>query len=180
MPVRIGDANQAGFDNPLQMLTDCHRRIELFLAGLVKLAHTRAGAPLEAGERLSLAKALDYFQTSGARHTSDEEESLFPRMRHCSEAAEALGRIEALHSDHEIADRSHAEVDALGRRWLNTGSLSGEDAARMETLLDSLATLYAKHIEMEDRDVFPIAGRTLAPEDIAKIGEEMARRRGLA
>jgi len=179
MPVQIGDKPQAGFDDPLGMLSDCHRRIERFLGALVKIARDSKGAALGAREREALQAALEYFRTSGPRHTADEEESLFPRMKSCGDAAAALESIRELQSDHAAADRAHAEVDALGTRWLKSGTLSETDATRMADLTEQLARLYARHIAIEDRELFPTAGRALPRADLKSIGEEMARRRGL-
>lgn len=180
MPIQIGQPRQANFDNPLGMLSDCHRRIESFLGALLKLSRLAKGQRLDDSTRESLQNALEYFRHSGPRHTADEEESLFPRMRECEDAAGALRAIEALQSDHLIADRAHAEVDELGTRWLNEGELSAADAVRFSELLESLAKLYAHHIEVEDREVFPIAARILKTGQVTAIGEEMARRRGLS
>ena len=180
MPIQIGQKRQADFDDPLGMLSDCHRRIESFLAALVSLARERRGGTLDVGAKTSLANALEYFRNSGPRHTADEEESLFPRMRESEAGAAALHSIGALHADHVTADRAHNEIDALGTRWLNEGQLSQDDAERMAELLEELATLYEHHIGVEDRELFPAAGRVLTAEHIASIGEEMARRRGIS
>ena len=179
MPVQIGQKRQADFSDPLGMLSDCHRRIENFLAALIRLAQERRGRELDDRDRASLQNALEYFRSSGPRHTADEEESLFPRMQACAEAAEALRSMEALHADHEVAGRAHQEVDGLGARWLADGRLGEADAARMVELLESLSELYTRHIAIEDRELFPTAGRVLAAEEIASIGAEMAQRRGL-
>ena len=179
MAVQIGEKKQAGFDDPLGMLSDCHRRIERFLAALVLISKSKQGGELSEGERAALANALEYFRTSGPRHTADEEESLFPRMRGCPGASEALQRIEALESDHTAANQAHDEVDALGRRWLEQRRLSEPDAQRMTAILETLSTTYARHIEIEDKQVFPLASQSLAASDVVAIGDEMARRRGL-
>ena len=179
MPVQIGQKRPADFNDPLGMLSDCHRRIENFLGALLKLARERRGSELDAGARTSLTNALEYFRHSGPRHTADEEESLFPRMRECEAGVEALSSIEAMHADHVTADRAHAEIDALGTRWLNDGQLSEADAWRMMELLTELSRLYEHHIGIEDRELFPAAGRILKPDQVALIGEEMARRRGI-
>ena len=179
MAVQIGDKKQAGFDRPLEMLSDCHRRIERFLAALLTVAQRKNGVELDDMEKEALRSALEYFRTSGPRHTADEEDSLFPRLKSCAAASEALERIRALESDHETADRAHAEVDLLGERWLDQGKLEADDARRMSELLETLSRLYARHIEVEDREIFPIAEKTLPASDIAGIGDEMARRRGL-
>jgi hemerythrin-like domain-containing protein len=180
MPLRIGEKRQADFGDPLGMLSDCHRRIESFLEVLLALASERKGELLDAGERASLKNALEYFRHSGPRHTADEEESLFPRMKQCEAGAAALRSLEALHQDHLAADRAHAEIDALGARWLSDGRPSAAEAARLAELLESLSKLYARHIDIEDHEIFPTAGRVLTPEHIASIGEEMARRRKIS
>jgi len=180
MPVQIGQKRQADFNDPIGMLSDCHRRIETFLAALLALARGQKGGTLDDGARASLASALEYFRHSGPRHTADEEESLFPRMQNSVAGAEALRSIEALHADHLVADRAHAEIDTLGTRWLHDGQLSEGDAARMAGLLEELSGLYEHHIGVEDREVFPTAARVLTADHIASIGEEMARRRGVS
>lgn len=179
MPVQIGQKKAADFGDPLGMLSDCHRRIESFLAALLALARDGNGRELEEGERASLRSSLEYFRTSGPRHTADEEESLFPRMRACERAAAALRSIEALEADHVAAERAHREVDAMGSRWLDDGRLNEADAARMAELLESLSKLYARHIDIEDSQLFPAAARALRAEEILSIGSEMAHRRGL-
>lgn len=177
MPVRIGEKRQADFADPLSMLSDCHRRIERFLGALLALARGRQGELLDDREQASLKNALDYFRHAGPRHTADEEESLFPRMEQCEAAADALRSLEALHEDHLIANRAHAEIDTLGARWLSDGRLSGAEAERLTELLELLSKLYARHIDIEDHELFPTAGRVLTLEEIASIGKEMARRR---
>ena len=179
MPVQIGQKRQADFDDPLGMLSDCHRRIESFLAALVAIARQHRGGPLDEAARASLTKALEYFRHSGPRHTADEEESLFPRMQESEAGAQALRSIEALHADHVRADRAHAEIDRLGSRWLDEGQLSDRDSTRMHELLEELAVLYKQHIGIEDTELFPAAGRILSREHLASIGDEMARRRGI-
>jgi hemerythrin-like domain-containing protein len=80
-------------------------------------------------------------------------------MQESKDAAASLRSIEALEADHETADRAHREIDVLGSRWLEAGRLDDSDAARMADLLESLSKLYARHIDMEDRELFPAAAR---------------------
>ena len=42
MPVRIGGRPEHGFDEPLGLLSDCHRRIERFLGVLAAVARGEA------------------------------------------------------------------------------------------------------------------------------------------
>ena len=57
------------------------------------------------------------------------------------------------------------------------GELGETDAERLSELLESLAKLYAHHIDVEDHMVFPAAARMLPPEQVIAIGKEMASRR---
>ena len=172
MPVQIG-RRESDFTHPLGLLSDCHRRIERFLNVLLTLSRTRAGSALDSAESASLRAALDYFRDAAPEHTADEEESLFPRMR----AAGALAELDHLESDHAAAAAAHAEVDALGSRWLDAGSLPAESATRLADLLLQLDETYRRHIALEDSEIFPAAGRVLSREQLAEVGREMENRR---
>jgi hemerythrin-like domain-containing protein len=182
MPITIGAKQESDFTDPIGMLGDCHRRIERFLSVLQKLASERQGAALTEQEQRSLAASLKYFREAAPKHTADEEESLFPRMR--AAAPDAAGavfeRIDALEGDHEAATKLHTEVDALGERWLSTGALARNEAAQLAALVGHLTTLYQRHIALEDSEVFPSAAKLLSAADRQAIGTEMAARRGLS
>jgi hemerythrin-like domain-containing protein len=171
-PVQIGQ-RESDFSNPLGLLGDCHRRIERFLGVLLTIAESGDGGELDPARAASLKAALDYFRNAAPKHTADEEESLFPRMR----AAGALAGLNDLESDHQVADAAHREVDALGRHWLELGRLPEEQAQRMTRLLRLLAEMYARHIAVEDNEIFPEAARVLGAEELAEVGREMKTRR---
>src|ERR1019366_3223821 len=95
MAVQIGAKPDSGFDNPIGMLVDCHRRIERFLQILCGVAERAHGRKLEDGEKTAVEDALRYFRVGGRRHTADEEESLFPRMR-AAEGACGLEELDGL------------------------------------------------------------------------------------
>jgi len=181
MPIEIGAKRESDFTDPIGMLGDCHRRIVKFLHVLVALATQQKGGTLSQEERKLLSTSLRYFREAAPKHTADEEESLFPRLRRLNspDIGAVLARIDSLEQDHECADRSHAEVDRLGQLWLTNGLLSSEDASRLEQLVGQLEMLYRHHIGKEDTEVFPLAKRVLAPADRLAIGAEMAARRGL-
>jgi hemerythrin-like domain-containing protein len=180
MLIKLGESADHGFDEPLGLLSDCHRRIERFLAALVSVA-SRGGAALAPQDRRLLETALHYFATAGPRHTADEEESLFPRLRASGDpqAAAALESVARLESDHRAAEGHHAAVDGLGRRWLEDGRLTEPDAAALVEHLDALQKIYGAHIAVEDRELFPAAARFLARDELEQVGREMAKRRGV-
>jgi hemerythrin-like domain-containing protein len=181
VPITIGEKRESDFTDPIGLLGDCHRRIVRFLHVLVALATQEKGGPLSDEQRTLLSTSLRYFRDAAPKHTADEEESLFPRLRRLDspEIDSMLARIDALEQDHECADRSHAEVDRLGQLWLAGGRLSAEDASEFEKLVCQLEILYRHHIGQEDTEVFPFAARVLTPVDRRAIGNEIAARRGI-
>jgi hemerythrin-like domain-containing protein len=162
------------FDEPLGLLSDCHRRIEKFLAILIKVAE-EAPEVLTPIYHQALVKALDYFLEAAPKHTLDEEDSLFPRLAGDPSAAET---IRELSRDHLAADVLHREVEKIGRGWL-AQALTSQNRNVLTESLKSLQTLYLEHIRIEDNQLFPLAAKLLPVDDLREIGQEMARRRGL-
>ena len=178
--IQIGAKKESSFQDPIGLLTDCHRRVERFLSVLAQVAAQARGENLTGEHRTAVETALRYFRESAPKHTADEEESLFPRLRALNRPAmkEVLARLDTLERDHAEAEISHAEVDRLGQTWLVSGSLPPADIARFSNLLTGLKNLYRTHIQVEERDVFPVAALlTAAQREV--IGAEMAARRGV-
>ena len=182
--IKLGAQPLAGFAEPLTMLSDCHRRVERFLDGLLTVAEEGQGQPLTADQREALDLGLRYFAGMGAKHNADEEDSLFPRLRAAIDAAddpvgrELLQGMARLESQHVEADAAHDEIRQFGHRWMADGELPPADAQRMIVLLQELRETYREHIRYEDEEVFPYAANFLGAEDLAAIGQEMAARRG--
>jgi hemerythrin-like domain-containing protein len=172
------------FDNPLGLLSDCHRRIEKFLEQLLRVTQTAKGGVLHPEQREAMATALRYFSHAAPMHTADEETSLFPRLRELAQngnaiAQSALDVIDRLEADHAAADVRHAVIDEIGTRWLDASTLDAPDVERLENELTQLRAFYAAHIKVEDTELFPLAGTVLAEDTTETIGREMAGRRGL-
>lgn len=179
MPVQIG-ASTHNFSNPTGLLSDCHRRVEMFMGALESVAAV-CDKPVTAQARHSLDLALRYFREAAPKHTADEEESLFPVLRSIDDAAlkAALGRLDALEADHRWAEPLHAEVDSVGLAYLQSGHLDRDQASRFKNAVRQLAEMYRRHIEVEDSQVFPAASRVLNEEQKKQIASEMAARRSV-
>lgn len=179
MPVQIG-AVAHNFSDPTGLLSDCHRRIEMFLGSLEAVANV-VDLPLTDETRRTLDSALRYFHEAAPKHTADEEQSLFPRLRQVKhpEVQAALDSLEALEDDHRWAAPLHAKVERLGQRYLAKGSLSGVEEEEFRTAVAELTAMYQRHISVEDGVVFPAAARFLSQTQRAAIGEEMATRRNV-
>ncbi|HET8547661.1 MAG TPA: hemerythrin domain-containing protein [Bryobacteraceae bacterium] len=172
MPVQIGAPRESTFEEPVRLLSDCHRRVEMFLRVLVNCAErAQPGSPPPS----ELATALRYFRESAPKHTADEEESLFPRLARVRAACGPMRRLEADHAD---AAPQHDLVDRVGMLWLAEGRLDADAFAQFRSAVTDLAAMYHRHIEIEDRELFPLAERVLTADEKREIGREMARRRG--
>ncbi len=180
MPIQIGQKPESGFNNPLGLLSDCHRRIEQFLQTIVKVYESADGASMLPFQITALEQALEYFRTSAPKHTADEEISLFPRLRRTPGGQAALDSMAALEVDHAAANRDHEQVDRFARKWLETGFLTSQELREMKLALERLSGMYARHIAIEDRELFPLAAQVLPAEVLAAVGSEMAARRGVS
>jgi len=177
MPVQIGSSVH-GYTEPTGLLSDCHRRIEMFLGALQAVAKLIDQPRTEETAR-ALEGALRYFREAAPKHTADEEESLFPRMRKVDDAEvrSALTKLEELEQDHRVAEPLHAEVDRLGNKYLSAGRLGRAEVQAFREAVERLAALYQQHIRVEDTAIFPLAARLLPQADQRAIGLEMAARR---
>lgn len=176
MAVQIGAKPDSGFDDPIGMLADCHRRIERFSGILCRVAEQAEGGPLSAEESEAVEAALRYFEESGPRHNRDEEESLFPRLR-STQAAGVLGQIDRLESEHRESEALHKEARELFTRWRSEGALQKKDGARLRAITSRLKESYGDHIRLEEEVVFPCASRVLDGSAVAAIGAEFRARR---
>jgi hemerythrin-like domain-containing protein len=177
MPVQIG-AKTHSFTDPTGLLSDCHRRIEVFLETLAAAGKVMDEPPSEDTAR-ALQTALVYFHQAAPKHTADEEESLFPRLRGREEAElkSALSTLDRLEKDHDTVTPLHAEVERLAETYLETGSLSASDIQRFQAAVARLQEIYREHIRVEDSTVFPLAARLLSDNEKSTIAQEMAARR---
>lgn len=179
MITRHGEKGGSPFSQPTQVLMDCHRRIERFLGVLREVAGRCSGGKLRAADRRSLETAIGYFKQAIRRHVTDEEQSLFPRLRQSSDRAlrELMPELDRLETGHRKTEAAHRRIDALGRQWIEHGHLDERGISRLLSLLEELSADYSGHIRLEDERVFPAAALALEADDLRAVGEEMERRR---
>jgi hemerythrin-like domain-containing protein len=177
MPVQIGSSVH-GYAEPTGLLSDCHRRIEMFLGALQAVAKVMDQPRTDKAAR-ALEGALRYFREAAPKHTADEEESLFPRMRRTgnAEVEGALETLETLEKDHRLVEPLHAEVERLGQQYLSAGNLTQAEVEAFRDAVTRLTAMYQQHICIEDTTIFPLAERVLPPAEQRAIGLEMAARR---
>lgn len=173
MGIQIGAKPDSGFDDPIGMLKDCHRRIEHFHGILCAVVDRAQSRSLTEEEIAAVQAAISYFRTGGQRHTADEEESLFPRLV----AAGGCDELDALEHDHVEAGQLHTDVEALYQSWISGGSLTELQLRRLQSSTARLRNLYQAHIAIEDNTVFPKAAQLLDKRAIEAIGQEFRARR---
>ena len=175
MAIQIGAKPDSGFDDPIGMLKDCHRRIERFLGILCVVVDRAQGRSLTEEERSAVQAALQYFRTGGQRHTADEEESLFPRLR--KSAPESFEEIDRLEDDHREANDLHESVEQLYSTWIESGGLGSQETGQLLSQTARLQQLYSDHIQLEESSVFVQAAQVLDTHAVAAIGTEFRLRR---
>ena len=180
MPLQLGTTPQPDFDQPIELIKDCHRRIEYFFEILLKITQLQ-GKALDQQHHQALEKSLNYFKFATPKHTQDEENSVFSRLREFSEpqAIEAIKLVETLELQHKQADIIHTQIDAFGRLWLKNNTLKQAHAKELQQLVIHLQFFYSQHIAIEENHVFPAAQSLFSKQQLQDIGNEMKQRRNL-
>lgn len=180
--IELDAETEHGFDEPLRLMTDCHRRIERALGVLEKVAQDGHDTLLSDEHRRAVELALKYFDSAVPQHQEDEERSLFPLLRASNlvETRTTWQQLAALETEHAISTSLHVDAKLSFRRWLDLARLEAPQRRRLNCALRCLREIYQRHIELEERKVFPLAGSVLTQDQLDQLGREMAERRGLA
>lgn len=166
----------AGFDDPLDTLLGCHRRIEKQLAELGRLRQRVDERGVDAEASVAAGQLLAYFDRAAPHHHDDEEVDLFPLLARRITDPEALGRFEAfratLAADHRQLDAAWGRL----RRALQ-GIADGLRRRIVASDVDDFAAAYASHIAAEERALRQYFERWLDAADREHLARAMAGRR---
>ena len=163
---------RAAGDDAVDLLVDCHQRIREFLT----LAHDLAAAqaPPLAEVAVAAGRVRRYFTEALPRHVADEEYSLLPRLRgRSAELDAALAVMRAEHADHE------APVTQLLDLCAELEAAPAQHSALARSLGEVVAALHAdleRHLETEERTIFPAVAALPDAERQAVVAEMRARR----
>ncbi|HET9578582.1 MAG TPA: hemerythrin domain-containing protein [Usitatibacter sp.] len=176
--MRLFDAPAAGFDHPLEILEACHGRVLRFAGLTVRIARQVAASGVDDEVREAARSVMRYFDDAGAKHHRDEEEDLFPALNRCVPDSErpALAALVTRLLD------EHRELDGLWRAMREhlQALVEGRETALDPGLAEAFVEAYRRHIELEERELFPLARRLLDGKSIRVLGASMAQRRGVA
>ena len=168
----------AGFDHPIDILDGCHERILRNCTVIERIAaHVAAKGP-DAEAATAAAGVVRYFDSAGANHHRDEEDDLFPALQQYAPSVElnaVFDLIYRLKADHARLEALWADM-RLRLAALAEGRDGGLDAATAS----AFKAAYARHIELEEAELLPLARRVLDESLLRALGSRMARRRGVA
>ncbi len=164
------------FDNPIGILRDCHHKIKRSLHVLWVIADRAGGRELTAEETAAVQSEIDCLRVDGARHTADEEQSLFPRLRAETITGDSE-ELNVLEDNRRQADPLHALVENLYSAWISAGALRLENQLRLQSCTAMLKGLSDQHVQVEEQIVFPRAQQVLDRETISAIAREFRARR---
>ncbi len=166
------------FDQPIAVLKHCHDRIRKQLATLDKLLPHLAAHGADEQAQQAAAAVLKYFDKAAPLHHEDEEIDLVPML-----AAVAQG------ADAELLDQlvptildEHRQMDGMWQILHEelTAVADGSGAAVSGHVVRQFSSMYLSHMEREEGNIAPMAKRLFSPEQMARLGNAMQQRRGIA
>ena len=169
----------AGFDEPLEMLLGCHRRIEKQLETLKRLRSHLATRPVDAEASIAAQNVLRYFTSAALNHHADEEQDLFPlldsRIDDAGEKQRFAAFRQRLEGDHRTLESAWARL----KRPLE-GIAEGLPRTLPTAEVQAFVDAYANHILTEENALKEFFDRWLGDEDRRALGLSMAARRRIA
>jgi hemerythrin-like domain-containing protein len=171
-----GAGSAAGFDTPLALLAECHRRVERQCVTLQRLAPHLAAHGSDTAAAEAASAVLRYFDLAAPKHHADEEDDLFPALFEAVAGSDAVclrGIVDHLRDDHRVLERQWHALRAVLQE-VAAGSPASLDAAAVA----AFAGRYAAHIALEEGELLPMAQRLLSDAAVERIGQAMRARRG--
>jgi hemerythrin-like domain-containing protein len=167
----------AGFDDPLDMLLGCHRRIEKQLETLKRLRAHLESHGVDAEASAAAQSVLGFFQQAAVNHHQDEERDLFPLLESRITDAGELARFHAFRRELET---DHRTLEAAWSRLRKPLEGVADGLMRTLPLEDTQAFhgAYARHLLVEESTLKEFFDRWLGEADRVTLGRAMAARRG--
>ncbi|MDY0961609.1 pyridoxamine 5'-phosphate oxidase [Massilia sp. CFBP9026] len=166
------------FTQPIAVLKHCHGRIRKQLATLEKLLEHLPQHGADEQARQAASAVLRYFDKAAHLHHDDEEQDLIPMLRATAQGDDAA----ILQALAPTILQDHKDMDAL---WQDlheqlTGIAEGTGTVLSENQVRRFVASYTSHMEREESTMAPMAMRLFSPEQMARLGQAMQLRRGIA
>jgi pyridoxamine 5'-phosphate oxidase len=128
--------------------------------------------------RQAAQAVLKYFDKAAHLHHDDEEQDLIPMLRAVAQGEDAA-TLQALAP---VILQDHKEMDAMWQDLHEQLALiaDGSAATLSASIVQRFSQRYLAHMEREEGTMAPMALRLFSPEQMARLGNAMQQRRGLA
>lgn len=165
------------FDQPVAVLKHCHGRIRKQLATLEKLLGHLPEHGADEQARQAATAVLKYFDKAAHLHHEDEEQDLLPMLLAVAQGEDAA-TLQALAP---VILQEHKDMDGM---WQDlheqlTAIADGSGTQLSASIVRRFVQSYQGHMEREEGIVAPMALRLFGPDQMARLGGAMRRRRGL-
>jgi hemerythrin-like domain-containing protein len=170
-------APSVGLDQPFEMLSACHERVQRTLRLLEKVVtHVQAhGSDAKVVD--AAADVLRYFDLAAPRHHEDEELHVFPLLLQQKDGAltKAVVRMQADHVQ-MTAQWARLRESLVGLSQASNGSAPFSVLTLVQEAAKFIA-LYADHVLTEDTLLYPAAIALADPALLARMSADMRARR---
>lgn len=165
-----------GFDRPLDLIRQTHRRLEQRCALMQRLVGHLHDRGCDADAQATAGHIIRFFDEEMALHHADEEQEFYDAVVAAAPPKSRPGTaklVATLLSEHE-------KLQAIWRDVLRPQLLAimeGRSSQLNREAVDRCQSLYVSHVEREEQILLPIAEKRLPPERIEHLGRGMAERR---
>ncbi|NYT36516.1 hemerythrin domain-containing protein [Allopusillimonas soli] len=167
----------ASTEAPLEMLAACHYRIQRQCATLRRLREHLPQHGSDQQARQAARNVMRYFDTAAVHHHEDEEKDLFPALLEAMAGSDAV----CIRQLTQGLQDDHRQLEAAWRR-IRQQLLQIEAGVQVplsESDIDAFIEAYARHMRIEEDEVFPMAERLLDDTALQAMGRSMRLRRGI-
>jgi hemerythrin-like domain-containing protein len=165
-------------EDAVDMLLACHERIRSFTLLALRLAAGRHEPPGEIAD--VAARVHRYFTVALPIHEADEDRSLRPRLEAASLDRAVVEAALAMSEEHIGIDAEVANLERACERLAREPQAIEEVGPTLERSARRLGELFASHLDLEERTIFPAIRTALPVEEQRALAAEMRARRGLA
>jgi len=167
-----------GFDDPLEILLACHRRIERFLDTLARLHEHVQARGVDAEASRAAQSLLGYFMKAALDHQEDEERDLLPLIESRIRDGDERVRFAVFRARLE---QDHREIEGLWSRLRKPleGIAEGFTRTIPASAVHEFSAKYRKHIAEEETALQEFFRRWLTAADRRALGRSMSARRSV-
>jgi len=174
-------APAAGFEEPFDMLSACHERVERMLALLQRLLAHLDHSGWDASAAEAAQDVMRYFDLAAPLHHQDEELHVFPILLAAPDTTGMLhGHIRRLQQDHRDMETGWPLARAVLQRIREPGPGPWQPLGTDELhTLQVFEGRYQQHMDIEEQHIYPATRQHISPAQHTAMALDMMQRRGV-